>query len=166
MNQTHMTRSILAWLAALSVVMATGGGCRSSNFHNQRDAGADAQVATHFGLPCVTDDDCGTGGLTCAHPLGVSQPGICTVVGCPTSPCPDGGSCIELGLPDLPSLCVASTSTDDPCANQCGTALRCSLDPNCFDLGCCGRQECPPHCAQLSPTDCALDGRCPADCCP
>lgn len=176
MVTSRTSRSLSSSLAGLLVAAALmSPGCRSSHFNSAPDAAVpeDARVAldgqappTDFGAACEAASDCVTPGLVCARPLGSSQPGICTVVGCREPGCPWGATCLELGLPDLDSLCVGAGGSGGECASRCGTALRCSLDPVCFELGCCGRQSCPPHCADLSAGDCELDGRCPEACCP
>ena len=92
--------SLVVWLLAAGLA---GQGCRSSQFKPAADAAvaedsgidSDAQAPpSDFGAACQVTDDCTTAGLVCAHPLGASQPGICSVVDCRGRGCPWGATCL------------------------------------------------------------------------
>ncbi len=116
------------------------------------------------GQPCTSDEECmGSMGLTCVDVLGEGGEGICTHAPCPEDGCPGSSECLDLGVPDLPSVCVPAQNSF--CATQCASDLRCALDSACIDAGCCGAKlACPPMCS-MSPGACWSNPRCGADCC-
>ena len=128
-----------------------------------RTGGPSTPDSPTIGDPCQTDADCN--GLVCVDIVPGAQTGACTQVDClSTSPCPAGAECVEIGLPDVPSMCVVSDATDF-CSTSCSSELRCALDTECLEAGCCGALTCPAACLTISGPECEMASFCPKDCC-
>lgn len=122
--------------------------------------GSDAPAV---GDPCTDDAQCAPGGMVCADLLETGSDGICTFTPCPDDGCPGSSTCLELNTANVVSACLPSQNSF--CATSCATDLRCALDQECIDAGCCGAKlACPPMCQQ-SPGACWSNPRCGEDCC-